>query len=120
VAAAVQRIGLAPDQPVIARLRATCAVHQPGLPRQAEAIRQAEMTDQAEPDGQAGAQTGQRSVLLPGGRREVPVFARDRLRAGHAISGPCLIESSGSTYLIPAGMDGRIDHFGTAVLAPRA
>lgn len=108
VAAAVQRIGLAPDQPVLARLRATCAVHQPGLPGQAEA------------DGSgpplASAQTGQRSVLLPGGRRDVPVYARDRLRAGHAISGPCLIDSSGSTYLIPAGMDGRIDHFGTAVL----
>ena len=107
VAAAVQRIGLAPDQPVLARLRAICAVHQPGLPRQAEAIRQ------AEPDSQ-------RSVLLPGGRRDVSVFARDRLQAGHAISGPGLIESSGSTYLIPAGMDGQIDHFGTAVLTPRA
>jgi N-methylhydantoinase A len=108
VAAAVQRIGLAPDQPVLARLRATCAVHQPGLPAQVEA------------DGSGpplvSAQTGQRSVLLPGGRRDVPVYARDRLRAGHALSGPCLIESSGSTYLIPAGMDGRIDHFGTAVL----
>jgi len=55
-------------------------------------------------------------MLLPGGRREVPVYARDRLRAGHAISGPSLIESSGSTYLIPAGMNGRIDPFGTAVL----
>ena len=109
VAAAMQRIGLAPDQPVLARLRATCAVHQPGLPSQGEA------------DGPgpslASAQTGQRSVLLPGGRREVPVYARDRLRAGHTISGPSLIESSGSTYLIPAGMAGRIDHFGTAVLA---
>jgi N-methylhydantoinase A/oxoprolinase/acetone carboxylase beta subunit len=59
-------------------------------------------------------------VLLPGGRREVPVYARDHLRAGHAMSGPCLIESSGSTYLIPAGMNCRIDHFGTAVLAPGA
>ncbi|HJY55637.1 MAG TPA: hypothetical protein VJ418_04580, partial [Streptosporangiaceae bacterium] len=108
VTAAVLRIGLPPDQQVLARLRATCAVHQPGLPSQAEA------------DGSgpplASAQTGQRSVLLPGGRRDVPVYARDRLRAGHALSGPCLIESSGSTYLIPAGMDGRIDYFGTAVL----
>lgn len=108
VAAAVRRIGLASGQQVLARLRATCAVHQPGLPGTAEA------------DGSgpplASAQTGQRSVLLPGGRRDVPVYARDRLRAGHAFSGPALIESSGSTYLIPAGMDGRIDHFGTAVL----
>jgi N-methylhydantoinase A len=112
VAAAAQRLGLAADQPVVAHLRATCAVHQPGLPSQAEV------------DGPgpplAGAQTGQRSVLLPGGRAEVPVYARDRLRAGHAISGPCLIESSGSTYLIPAGMGGRIDRFGTALLAPGA
>ena len=108
VAAAVQRIGLAADQPVLARLRATCAVHQPGLPRQAEA-------DGSGPPP-ASAQTGQRSVLLPGGRREMPVYARDRLRAGHALSGPCLVESSGSTYLIPAGMNGRIDPFGTAVL----
>jgi N-methylhydantoinase A len=107
VAAAVQRIGLAPDQPVLVRLRAICAVHQPGLPSQAEA-------DKAPP--LASAQTGKRSVLLPGGRRDVPVYARDRLRAGHALSGPCLIESSGSTYLIPAGTAGRIDHFGTAVL----
>ena len=120
VAAAVQRIGLGPDQPVLARLRATCAMHQPGLPAQAAADGRAEADGQVEADGSgpplASAQTGQRSVLLPGGRRDVPVYARDRLRAGHALSGPCLIESSGSTYLIPAGMDGRIDHFGTAVL----
>jgi hypothetical protein len=32
------------------------------------------------------------------------------------MSGPCLIESSGSTYLIPAGTLARIDRFGTAVL----
>jgi N-methylhydantoinase A len=112
VAAAARRLGLAADQPVLVRLRATCGVHQPGLASQAGA------------DGPgpplASARTGQRSVLLPGGRREVPVYARDRLRAGHALSGPCLIESSGSTYLIPAGMGGRIDHFGTAILAPGA
>ena len=59
-------------------------------------------------------------MLLSAGRREVPVYARDRLRAGHALSGPCLVESSGSTYLIPAGMSCHIDHLGTAVLAPGA
>jgi N-methylhydantoinase A len=101
-AGAAKLLGLAPDQAILARLRATCVVHKPGLP--------------GEPEGSAAPQTGQRSVLLPGGRREVPVYARDRLQAGHALSGPCLIESSGSTYLIPAGMSGRIDQFGTAVL----
>ena len=102
------RPGLAADQPVLARLRATCAVHQPGLPRRAEV------------DGSGPPPAGQRSVLLSAGRREVPVYARDRLRPGHALSGPCLVESSGSTYLIPAGMAGRVDHFGTAILAPGA
>jgi N-methylhydantoinase A len=101
-AGAANLLGLAPGQAILARLRATCAVHKPGLP--------------AEPEGAAVPQAGQRSVLLPGGRREVPVYERDRLRAGHAITGPCLIESSGSTYLIPAGTGGRIDQFGTAVL----
>jgi N-methylhydantoinase A len=99
---AAKLLGLAPDQAILARLRATCVVHKPGLP--------------AAPEGSATPQTGRRPVLLPGGRGEVPVYARDRLRAGHALSGPCLIESSGSTYLIPAGMGGRIDQFGTAVL----
>ena len=109
VAAAVRQIGLAADQPVLARLRATCVVRKPGLPGQA-----------ASGGPLASAQTGQRAVLLPGGRREVPVYARDRLQAGHAMSGPCLIESSGSTCLVPAGMSCRIDHLGTAVLAPGA
>lgn len=109
VAAAVRRIGLAADQPVLVRLRATCAVRKPSLPGLAGAG-----------ESPASAQTGQRTVLLPGGRREVPVYARDRLQAGHAMSGPCLLESSGSTCLIPAGMGCRIDHFGTAVLASGA
>jgi len=109
VAAEVQRLGLAAAGTTLARLRATCVVRKPGFPGQAGAGVPL-----------ASAQTSQRAVLLPGGRREVPVYARDRLRAGHAMSGPCLIESSGSTYLIPAGMNCRIDHFGTAVLAPGA
>jgi N-methylhydantoinase A/oxoprolinase/acetone carboxylase beta subunit len=109
VAAAVRQIGLAADQPVLVRLRATCAVRKPSLPRLAG--------DGPEPPG---AQTGQRAVLLPGGWREVPVYARDRLPAGHALTGPCLLESSGTTCLIPAGMTGLIDQFGTAVLAAGA
>jgi N-methylhydantoinase A/oxoprolinase/acetone carboxylase beta subunit len=50
----------------------------------------------------------------------VPVYARDRLQAGHAMAGPGLIESGGSTCLVPAGFVCRIDQFGTAVLAPSA
>jgi len=109
VAGAAQRLGLGAADTAWVRLRATCVVHKPGLPGPAEARM---------PLGDA--QTGRRSVLLTDGRCEVPVYARDRLRAGHAMSGPCLIESSGSTYLIPAGTSCRIDQFGTAVLAPGA
>jgi N-methylhydantoinase A len=109
VAGAAQRLGLAAADTARVRLRATCVVHKPGLPGQTEA---------RVPLGDA--QTGRRSILLTDGRYEVPVYARDGLRAGHAMSGPCLIESSGSTYLIPAGTSCRIDQFGTAVLAPGA
>jgi len=109
VAGAVRRLGLGAAGTALVRLRATCTVHKPGLPGQAG-------------DGVplADTQAGRRPILLPGGRCEVPVYARDRLQAGHAMSGPCLIESSGSTYLIPPGTGCRIDQFGTAVLAPGA
>jgi N-methylhydantoinase A/oxoprolinase/acetone carboxylase beta subunit len=108
-AVAVRQAGLDQDQTILARLRATCAVPKPELPRRAGVA-----APGAPP---ASAQTGRRAVLLTGGRPEVPVYARDRLQAGHTMSGPCLIESSGSTYLIPPGQSCRIDHFGTAVLA---
>ena len=109
VAGTAQRLGLGTAGTALVRLRATCVVHKPGLPGQAEAGVPL-----------ADAQTGRRSILLPDGRCEVPVYARERLQAGHAMSGPCLIESGGSTYLIPAGTSCRIDQFGTAVLAPGA
>jgi N-methylhydantoinase A len=109
VAGTAQRLGLGAAGTALVRLRATCVVHKPGLPGQAEAGVPL-----------ADAQTGRRSILLPEGECEVPVYARDRLRAGHGMSGPCLIESGGSTYLIPAGTNSRIDQFGTAVLAPGA
>jgi N-methylhydantoinase A/oxoprolinase/acetone carboxylase beta subunit len=105
VTEAVQRLG-PPAGGAVVRLRATCVVPKPGLPGLAEAGRPL-----------ADARTGRRSILLPDGRSEVPVYARDRLQAGHAMTGPCLIESGGSTCLVPAGMTCQIDHFGTAVLA---
>jgi N-methylhydantoinase A/oxoprolinase/acetone carboxylase beta subunit len=105
VAAAVRRIATAAEGTVLVRLRATCRVPKPGLP----ALSAADA-----PPG--GARTGSRTVLLPAGRREVQVYARDRLRAGHELTGPCVIESPGSTYLIPAGASCRIDGFGTAIL----
>jgi N-methylhydantoinase A len=110
-AAAVRRLAAAPagaagaDAGLLVRLRATCRVPAPGIPGQRAAG--------APP---ARAQTGERAVLLPGGRQEVPVYARDLLGAGHELTGPCVIESAGSTYLIPSGATCRIDQLGTAIL----
>jgi N-methylhydantoinase A/oxoprolinase/acetone carboxylase beta subunit len=46
----------------------------------------------------------------------VPVYSRENLRAGSELPGPCLIESSGSTYLVPDGATCSIDRVGTAVI----
>jgi N-methylhydantoinase A/oxoprolinase/acetone carboxylase beta subunit len=59
---------------------------------------------------------GDREVIFRDGTRSVPVYSRENLRAGSELSGPCLIESSGSTYLIPDGATCSIDRFGTAVI----
>ena len=87
-------------------LSATCEVTKPGLPRPEPA---------ASPDP-APAETGRREVLAPNGRRPVTVYSWERLLASHRIHGPALIESGGSTYLIPESTSCEIDRFGAAVL----
>jgi N-methylhydantoinase A/oxoprolinase/acetone carboxylase beta subunit len=46
----------------------------------------------------------------------VPVYSRDNLREGAELQGPCLIESSGSTYLVPDEATCSMARFGTAVI----
>jgi N-methylhydantoinase A/oxoprolinase/acetone carboxylase beta subunit len=91
---------------VVVSLSATCEVAKPGLP--ADEIDAGSDLSEAE--------SGRREVVLPGGRATVPVYARERLGAGHVVLGPALIESAGSTYLIPPDTECAIDRAGTAVV----
>ena len=47
---------------------------------------------------------------------EVPIYERDRLGSGTKIPGPCLIEETISTALIPEGYVARIDEFKNIVI----
>ncbi len=60
------------------------------------------------------AQVGERSLLLPGGRRRrlVPVLDRETLLAGNRIEGPAIVEEMDSTTLILPGQRARVDAVG--------
>ena len=92
--------------PVILSLSATAEVPKPSLPEEPKA-------GGADP---GKARTGTREIVLVGGKQPVAVYGREKLKAGHEVKGPALIESSGSTYLIPEGAVCTIDQFGTAVV----
>jgi N-methylhydantoinase A len=103
---ALRTAGLGSDRPVRITLISTCEVSKPDMP---------EATEADGPDA-ASAVTGHRRVLLGDSWSDVPVYAREQLGAGHVLQGPCLIESAGSTYLIPVGAQCSIDHYGTAIV----
>jgi N-methylhydantoinase A len=87
-------------------LSATCDVPKADLPRE----------ERAPSDGEVEAD-GRRDVILGGGGKvEVSVYRRERLRAGSLLPGPCLVEGAGSTYLIPEDASARVDDFGTVVV----
>jgi len=67
----------------------------------------------------ASAEKERRAVYLDAAKPvEIPVYERDRLGAGNAIVGPCLIEEQISTTLIPNGWAGRIDRFRNIIIRP--
>lgn len=105
IARRIEALKLASGSPVVLALSASCEVPKPGLPTLPD--------DAGAPDH---ASVGPREVILPDGRRSVEVYSRDNLRDGAELSGPCLIESSGSTYLVPAGAMCTVDRFGTAII----
>lgn len=107
VAAAIQETDLAQGAWITIALSATCEVTKPGLPL-LEDVSAGVVSDVA---------AGERSVLMEEGRRTIAVHLWDRLRAGQQLAGPALIESSGSTYLVPESTTCEIDRFGTAVLS---
>jgi N-methylhydantoinase A len=63
----------------------------------------------------SAAKTGERRVHLA--RREtVPLYQRDRLRAGNVILGPAIVEQVDTTTLIQEGWLATVDRSGTLVL----
>jgi N-methylhydantoinase A/oxoprolinase/acetone carboxylase beta subunit len=101
----IEQLDFTPGSSIVLSLSASCEVPKPELPGL---------------DGESGdadrAVVGDRDIVFRDGRRSVPVYSRENLRAGSEISGPCLVESSGSTYLVPHGATCSIDRFGTAVI----
>ncbi|MFZ0449102.1 MAG: hydantoinase/oxoprolinase family protein, partial [Desulfatiglandaceae bacterium] len=50
------------------------------------------------------------------GWQDTPVYERESLSAGALVSGPCIIEETISTALIPHGFTGVIDSFGNIIM----
>jgi N-methylhydantoinase A len=63
------------------------------------------------------ARKGSRSVYYPAhGFVETAVYERDRLRPGHVVEGPCLVEEIASTTVITPGAAGAVDGYGNIVV----
>lgn len=101
----IEKLDLTPGSSIVLSLSASCEVPKPELPGLDEGGRDADR-----------AGIGDREVVFRDGTRSVPVYSRENLDAGSELSGPCLIESTGSTYLVPDGATCSIDRFGTAVI----
>ena len=69
------------------------------------------------PDGQRG----RRPVFFSGedgGFVETAIYDRARLRAGHLVAGPAIIEEVDSTTLVHAGYLAAVDEFGNLLISP--
>lgn len=80
----------------------------PGLPK---------LPDAGSPDPEA-ARTGHRKVCLDAraGYVDTPIYDYRRLRAGHRIAGPAVIEVPTTTVVVPPAMTGVVDHLGNLVI----
>ncbi len=65
------------------------------------------------------AQIGARDVYFDeaGGFVETPLYARDRLRAGHRMAGPAIIEQMDSTTVLPPGHTAHVHPSGTLAIS---
>lgn len=60
---------------------------------------------------------GVRAVYFEGkGRQDIPVYERELLPAGSLVRGPCIIEETISTALVPHDFIGSIDPFGNIIM----
>ncbi|MBI4445833.1 MAG: hydantoinase/oxoprolinase family protein [Acidobacteria bacterium] len=46
-----------------------------------------------------------------GGFTETPIYDSEKLRAGHELTGPAIVESATTTIVIPPGRKGRVDEY---------
>lgn len=96
-------------QAITFRVRATGVLpFSPGLPK---------LSDAEDPDP-AVALIGTRPVCLDArsGFVDTPIYDYRRLRAGHRIKGPAVIEVPTTTVVVPGGMTGVVDHLGNLVI----
>lgn len=61
---------------------------------------------------------GTQRVTWGGATREVPAFARERLRAGATLRGPALLLEYSATTWVPPGASLRVDPWGNVRIAP--
>ena len=59
---------------------------------------------------------GRRPLFVAGGWHEAPVYRREALRAGDAVTGPAVIQEFGSTLPIHPGFAARVDELGNVVV----
>ena len=64
----------------------------------------------------ARARDGSRPLFVAGEWHEAPVYRRDRLRAGDAVTAPAVIQEFGSTLPLHPGFDAHVDELGNVVV----
>ena len=70
-------------------------------------------------EGTAAPVARRRSVRLErgeGGREDIAVFDGDRLRSGHTLGGPALIDARDTTIWIPPGATATVNRQGTLLM----
>jgi N-methylhydantoinase A len=101
----------APDQPVEVvnyRVQAIGVVPPVAMPTIRDAA-----------DGAESARIGSRKAYFPAAGQEpaeVPVYGREKLRAGHRFTGPAIIEQYDSTTVVCPGQAATVDRYGNLVI----
>ena len=95
------------DPTEIVNLRIACVglVSKPRIPKQRGGER-----------SPAKALSGRRDVFLRGRFRMTAVYDRDRLRPGHVVGGPAIVQQKDSTTLLFPGNVGRVDGYGNIII----
>jgi N-methylhydantoinase A len=68
----------------------------------------------------AEAQLGTRPVCLDAshGYVDTPVYDYRKLRAGHRLTGPAIVEVPTTTVVVPGGTIATVDHLGSLAIEP--